>query len=104
MKGRLVGLPTRSWHASQKSYILAHGRLPNPNALPGFIPSLRDYAGASPTCGARRLFEKEGVANWVHLALCVASRGIWIPVWIGCAVANAFQPFHGTQCGARKWR
>lgn len=55
-----------------------------------------------PDCNQNRLFEKSGTNNILHLLLSVITVGCWIPIWILCAVLNAFRPFRCQSCGKGK--
>jgi len=56
------------------------------------------------TCGSPRLFKKEGTSNILHLLFTVMTFGVWLPIWILCAVLNAFKPFRCIICGEPKLR
>ena len=50
-------------------------------------------------CKAKRLFEKQGTNNILHLILSLVTAGGWLVVWLFCGLANAFKPFRCTVCG-----
>ncbi|KKN27502.1 hypothetical protein LCGC14_0863860 [marine sediment metagenome] len=55
-------------------------------------------------CGGPMLFTKQGTGHILHLLLSVVTVGLWLPVWLGCGVMNAFRPFRCVGCGKAKLR
>ncbi len=55
-----------------------------------------------PVCQQYRLFAKQNPSHVVHLLLSVVTLGLWLPIWILCGIANAFEPFRCTACGQGK--
>jgi hypothetical protein len=55
-------------------------------------------------CQQRRPFQKPTPSHVLHLILSLVTCGLWVPLWILAAFANAFVPFRCQFCGERKLR